>query len=187
MRLIPLEHPIPAGIDHDRFRLRILTVDDVVADYDAVMSSAERLRERFPYWGWPDPGMTLDRRPGRPRLASEGGAAAALVQLRGDVPRRATGCSAASTSTRPRSRVPTPRSASGCAADEEDGDLEQVLEAAVRELARRRVAVRDDPLARARDLLGGLGRAARRLTGARRCGRAPDGARCLCNDDRDGG
>ena len=23
------------------------------------MSSAERLRERFPYWGWPDPGMTI--------------------------------------------------------------------------------------------------------------------------------
>jgi hypothetical protein len=59
MRLIPLEHPIPSGIDHDRFRLRILTVDDLIKDYEAVMSSAERLRERFPYWGWPDPGMTI--------------------------------------------------------------------------------------------------------------------------------
>jgi len=59
MRLIPLEHPIPPGIEHDRFRLRILTVDDLIKDYEAVMSSADRLRERFPYWGWPDPGMTI--------------------------------------------------------------------------------------------------------------------------------
>lgn len=59
MRLIPLEHPIPPGVDHERFRLRILTVDDLIKDYEAVMSSAERLRERFPYWGWPDPGMTI--------------------------------------------------------------------------------------------------------------------------------
>ena len=29
MRLIPLEHPIPPGIEHDRFRMRILTVDDL--------------------------------------------------------------------------------------------------------------------------------------------------------------
>ena len=59
MRLIPLEHPIPPGIEHERFRLRILTVDDLLKDYEAVMSSAVRLRERFPYWGWPDPGMTI--------------------------------------------------------------------------------------------------------------------------------
>ena len=51
MRLIPLDHPIPPGIDHERFRLRILTVNDVVKDYDAVMSSAERLRERVPVLG----------------------------------------------------------------------------------------------------------------------------------------
>jgi hypothetical protein len=60
MRLIPLSHPIPEGIEHERFRLRILTIHDLVKDYDAVMSSAERLRERFPFWGWPDPAMTLE-------------------------------------------------------------------------------------------------------------------------------
>src|SRR4029078_440905 len=59
MRLIPLEHPIPPGIEHDRFRLWSLTVDDLIKDYEAVMSSADRLRECFPYWGWPDPGMPI--------------------------------------------------------------------------------------------------------------------------------
>jgi hypothetical protein len=59
MRLIPRSHPIPEGIDHDRFRMRILRVDDVVADYEAVMTSADRLRERFPHWGWPAPNMSL--------------------------------------------------------------------------------------------------------------------------------
>ena len=53
------DHSHDRAADHDRFHLRILTVDDVVNDYDAVMSSAERLRERFPYWGWPDPAMTI--------------------------------------------------------------------------------------------------------------------------------
>ena len=59
-RLIPLSHPIPPGIEHPRFRLRPITVNDVVRDYDAVMSSAERLRQRFPLWGWPDDSMTLE-------------------------------------------------------------------------------------------------------------------------------
>ena len=60
MRLIPYEHPIPEGPRGSRFHLRLLTVDDLVKDYDAVMSSADRLRERFPLWGWPPAeGMTL--------------------------------------------------------------------------------------------------------------------------------
>lgn len=60
MRLIPLKHPIPAGIEHQRFRLRLITVNDLVRDFDAVMSSASRLRERFPFWGWPEDGMTIE-------------------------------------------------------------------------------------------------------------------------------
>lgn len=61
MRLIALEHPIPAGIEHPRFRLRPITVNDVVRDYDAVMSSAARLREEFPLWGWPEEGLTIEQ------------------------------------------------------------------------------------------------------------------------------
>ena len=61
MRLIPLSHPIPAGYEHKRFRIRPITVNDVVIDYDAVMSSVESLRRRFPFWGWPEPDMTLEQ------------------------------------------------------------------------------------------------------------------------------
>jgi hypothetical protein len=60
MRLIPLDHPIPEGIAHPRFRLRLINVNDLVRDYAAVMSSAPRLRERFPYWGWPEDSMTME-------------------------------------------------------------------------------------------------------------------------------
>lgn len=59
-RLIPLSHPIPEGVRTERFVLRLITINDLVRDYDAVMSSAERLRERFPLWGWPAPDMTLE-------------------------------------------------------------------------------------------------------------------------------
>jgi RimJ/RimL family protein N-acetyltransferase len=61
MRLIPLDHPIPAGIERERFRLRPITVNDLVRDYDAVISSAPRLREHFPFWGWPSDEMTLEQ------------------------------------------------------------------------------------------------------------------------------
>jgi hypothetical protein len=60
-RLIPLAHPIPPGFEHPRFRVRLITIHDLVRDFDAVMGSADRLRERFPLWGWPSPDMTLEQ------------------------------------------------------------------------------------------------------------------------------
>jgi hypothetical protein len=60
MPFLPREHPIPAGLEHERFRLRPITIHDVVKDYDAVMTSAATLRERFPLWGWPTEDMTLE-------------------------------------------------------------------------------------------------------------------------------
>jgi hypothetical protein len=60
MPFLPADHPIPAGLEHPRFRLRPITVNDVVRDYDAVMSSAEHLRSHFPLWGWPSADMTLE-------------------------------------------------------------------------------------------------------------------------------
>jgi hypothetical protein len=47
MPFLPSEHPIPAGLEHERFRIRPITVNDVVRDYDAVMTSAEHLRRHF--------------------------------------------------------------------------------------------------------------------------------------------
>jgi len=60
MPFLPSDHPIPPGLERPRFRLRPITVNDVVRDYDAVMSSAEHLRRHFPLWGWPDADMTLE-------------------------------------------------------------------------------------------------------------------------------
>jgi len=34
--LVPDDFDVPAGLEHERFRLRMLTVDDVVKDFDAI-------------------------------------------------------------------------------------------------------------------------------------------------------
>ena len=46
------EFKVPEKLEMERFRLRTLTVNDVVKDYDAVMSSKEHLHD---IWGpgWP--------------------------------------------------------------------------------------------------------------------------------------
>jgi hypothetical protein len=132
VRLIPLSHPIPDGIEHARFRMRILRVDDVVADYDAVMSSAERLRERFPYWGWPDPDMSLTDD------LVDLGWHQKEAQLRRSFnyavlttdERRLLGCVYVDP---PEKQGANAEVCLWVRADEEDGDLERVLEAAVRE------------------------------------------------------
>ena len=51
---------VPQQLETEKFRLRMLTVNDVVKDYDAVMSSAEHLRTVWPDSGWPD-GLTLEQ------------------------------------------------------------------------------------------------------------------------------
>jgi hypothetical protein len=132
MRLIPHSHPIPDGIEHERFRMRILRVDDVVADYDAVMSSAERLRERFPHWGWPAPDMSLTDD------LVDLGWHQKEAQLRSSFnyavltkdERRLLGCVYVDP---PEKEGADAEVCLWVRADEEDGDLEQVLEAAVRE------------------------------------------------------
>jgi hypothetical protein len=60
MPFLPRRHAIPPGLEHERFRLRPITINDVVKDYDAVMTSAETLRKRFPLWGWPAEDMSLE-------------------------------------------------------------------------------------------------------------------------------
>ena len=54
------EIEIPQQLETGDFRLRMLTVNDVVKDYDAVMSSVEHLREIWPDSGWPD-GLTIEQ------------------------------------------------------------------------------------------------------------------------------
>ena len=57
---VPKDFSVPEKLETDRFRLRMLTVDDVEKDYDAVMTSVEHLRGVFgPRSTWPSPELTL--------------------------------------------------------------------------------------------------------------------------------
>jgi hypothetical protein len=57
---VPPEFQVPLRLDGDGFHLRMLTVNDLVKDYDAVMSSAARLKGLMrPGSTWPD-GLTLE-------------------------------------------------------------------------------------------------------------------------------
>ena len=50
---------VPEKLEAKEFRLRMLTVNDVVKDYDAVMSSVDELKTIFPDSNWPV-GLTLE-------------------------------------------------------------------------------------------------------------------------------
>jgi hypothetical protein len=50
---------VPDELETKEFRLRMLTVHDVVKDYDAVMSSVDELKEIWPDSDWPE-GLTLE-------------------------------------------------------------------------------------------------------------------------------
>lgn len=50
---------VPEVLETPEFRLRKLTVNDLVKDYDAVMSSVEHLKAVWPDSGWPA-GLTLE-------------------------------------------------------------------------------------------------------------------------------
>jgi len=56
---VPVDLQVPAVLETDRFRLRMLTAEDVELDFEAVMSSAEQLRE-MSGGSWPSDSMTLE-------------------------------------------------------------------------------------------------------------------------------
>ena len=59
-RLIPLDMEVPHGVETESFRIRHITIDDAVKDYDAVMTSVDYLRGRlFSSPGWPSHDLTL--------------------------------------------------------------------------------------------------------------------------------
>ena len=45
--LVPTDFDVPAVLETEKFRLRWLTVNDVVKDYDAVMTSVARMKRVF--------------------------------------------------------------------------------------------------------------------------------------------
>ena len=60
--LIPADFEVPETLEAGRFRLRMLTVNDLIKDYDAVMSSVEHLKATFSAISqddWPE-GLTLE-------------------------------------------------------------------------------------------------------------------------------
>jgi hypothetical protein len=61
-RLVPDGFEAPATLESARFRMRMLSVHDVVKDYDAVMSSVDHLQSTFSRpngFDWPE-GLTLE-------------------------------------------------------------------------------------------------------------------------------
>ncbi len=59
--LVPPDFDVPRGLETERLRLRPLCASDAVKDFDAVMTSAERLKTVFrPGGRWPD-GLTLEQ------------------------------------------------------------------------------------------------------------------------------
>ena len=58
---ITADFKVPESLQTNHFRIRMLTIHDVVKDYDAVMSSVEHLHKEFPNWGWPKKDLTLEQ------------------------------------------------------------------------------------------------------------------------------
>lgn len=58
-RFVPDDFEIPALLETERFRLRLLSVDDVEKDYEAVIESRELLHTMFG-GPWPRPRFTLE-------------------------------------------------------------------------------------------------------------------------------
>jgi RimJ/RimL family protein N-acetyltransferase len=58
-QLVPDDFEVPASLETDRFRLRMLSVDDVEKDYEAVIESRELLHSMFG-GPWPRLGFTLE-------------------------------------------------------------------------------------------------------------------------------
>ena len=62
MSFLPKGFQVPELIETKQFRLRSITIHDVVKDYDAVMSSRKHLWKRFgKIWGWPSEDLTLEQ------------------------------------------------------------------------------------------------------------------------------
>jgi hypothetical protein len=57
---VPKTFAIPQRLTHPEFYLRPLTINDVVKDYDAVMTSIDHLKGIFGD-NWPSPNLTLEQ------------------------------------------------------------------------------------------------------------------------------
>ncbi|WP_317172919.1 GNAT family N-acetyltransferase [Maribacter arenosus] len=58
---VPAGFKVPDTLQNEHFRIRMLTVNDVVKDYDAVMSSIEHLKAMYPTSSWPSKDLTFEQ------------------------------------------------------------------------------------------------------------------------------
>ena len=58
---VPTGFIVPDTLQNEHFRIRMLTVNDVVKDYDAVMTSIDHLKEMFPSSSWPSKDLTFEQ------------------------------------------------------------------------------------------------------------------------------
>ena len=59
---VPIDFSIPEVLENDHFLIRMLTVNDVVKDYEAVMTSIDRIKGVFgPDSDWPSVDLTLEQ------------------------------------------------------------------------------------------------------------------------------
>jgi len=58
---VPTDFNVPDTLQNEHFRIRMLTVNDVVKDYDAVMSSIDHLQEMYPSSSWPSNDLTFEQ------------------------------------------------------------------------------------------------------------------------------
>lgn len=57
---VPKDFQVPATLETAEFRLRMLTIHDVVKDFDAVITSVDHLKTIWPGGKWPE-GLTLEQ------------------------------------------------------------------------------------------------------------------------------
>jgi hypothetical protein len=59
---LPADFEIPEKLENEHFRIRMLTINDLVKDYEAVMSSIDRIRGVFgPDSDWPSQDLTIEQ------------------------------------------------------------------------------------------------------------------------------
>ena len=58
---IPTDFKVPDTLQNEHFRIRMLSVNDVVKDYDAVMTSVEHLNKMFPLSTWPSKDFAFEQ------------------------------------------------------------------------------------------------------------------------------
>ncbi|MEP0132819.1 MAG: GNAT family N-acetyltransferase [Eudoraea sp.] len=58
---VPKDFKVPDTLENQHLRIRMLTVNDVVKDYDAVMTSIDHLQKMYPLSSWPTKDLTFEQ------------------------------------------------------------------------------------------------------------------------------